>query len=88
MQVSCPACRTVAVTDCAHRLTFDLLYIANYIAIPIQLCELIALLILQQVYAATVPLLTDEQLKQLGVVRMGDRASLVQACKRTCLGKH
>ena len=38
-------------------------------------------------YAATVPLLADEQLRQLGVARMGDRAALVQACKRTCLGK-
>ena len=40
-----------------------------------------------QVYVATVPLLTDEQLRQLGVARIGDRAALVQACKRMCLGK-
>ena len=27
-------------------------------------------------------MLTDEQLKELGVVRMGDQAALVQACTR------
>ena len=33
-----------------------------------------------------VTLLTDEQIKELGVIRMGDRAALVEACKRACLG--
>ena len=31
-------------------------------------------------------MLTDEQVKELGVVRMGDRAALVEACKRASLG--
>ena len=34
-----------------------------------------------QVYPATVTLLTDEQLKELGVSRMGDRADLRTRCK-------
>ena len=34
-----------------------------------------------QVYSHTVPLLCDEQLKELGVASMGDRATLRSMCR-------
>ena len=34
-----------------------------------------------QVYLSTVTLLTDKQLKELGVIKMGDRANLRTLCK-------
>ena len=30
-------------------------------------------------------MLSDEQLKKLGLSRMGERATLVEACRRACL---
>ena len=43
-----------------------------------------------QVYPTTVSLLTDEQLKELGVLSMGERATLRTLCKnlQRCKLKH
>lgn len=40
-------------------------------------------IIVTQVYASTVKLLTDAQLEELGVELMGDRAALRDACARS-----
>ena len=38
-------------------------------------------------YASTVPMLTDKQIKELGAFCMGDQAALVEACKHASLCK-